>query len=318
MAHPERGMVSRAFLLRVALSAGLLAILAWQVDWHAMRADLAQVQLGYVAAALLVYVAAQLLSAYRWKVLLRPLQAPIGWGRVTALYYVGMFFNLFLPTMIGGDAVKLFYVSSETGGVTRGAVSILMDRNLGLMTLLLLALAVTVVFGIELPRLPLLPLLSLLVAGFLLANLLLFHGRTFDLLRRILGRWRVPRVFETIDTAHDALKTYRMNPRAVILALVLSLLFDFALMYFNYLDALGIGHPVELKYFFAFIPIISVVSMLPITLYGLGLREYSVVFLFGQVGMPREAAVLLAILALIIPAIASLPGGIIYLFFRRK
>ena len=133
-----------------------------------------------------------------------------------------------------------------------------------------------------------------------------------------LRSWRWIKPVQKIEAAHQALRTYRQRPQSVVAAFLLSIVFDFALMYFNFLDALAIGHRVELKYFFVFIPIISMVSMLPVSLYGLGLREYSFVLLFGQTGVSRESALLIAILALIVPAIASLPGGLVYLLVSRR
>ncbi len=307
-----------AFTLKLLVSGVLLALLFSKINRAELENILARAHLGYAALAILVYVVGQIFSAWRWKLLLEPLESRVGLARITALYYLGMFFNLFLPTTIGGDAVKLFYISREAGGFTRGAISILMDRNLGLMTLLLLAYGVTIFYGIKLPQLPLLPLLTLMLAGFLLINLTLFNEQTFSLLDRLLNRWRGAKLYQKIEVGHDALRTYRRNPQSVLAALLLSLIFDLALMVCNYLNALAIGHPVELKYFFIFIPIISIVTMLPISLYGLGLREYSFILLFGQVGVSREPALLIAILALIVPAIASLPGGVAYLLVTRR
>ncbi|MBI4470854.1 MAG: flippase-like domain-containing protein [Acidobacteria bacterium] len=305
-------------VLKGLVSGSLLALLAWRVDWNALRADLARTRVGLVAAAILVYALGQVISALRWKLLLDPLGTRIGLRRITGVYFLGMFFNLFLPTMIGGDAVKLYYVSPETGGVTRGAVSILMDRNVGLITLLLLACGATTAFDLQLPEAPLLPTLTFLLAGTLFANLLLFHERTLAWLRNLLARWNLTKLETAVGGAHEALTVYRRRPGSVAAAIGLSLLFDAALMFFNYLNAVAIGHPVSLKYFFAFVPIVSIVSMLPVTLYGLGIREYSVVYLFGQVGLPRESALLLSLLALVVPAIVSLPGGIVYLFLKRS
>ena len=102
--------------LKPLVSVSLYAFIFCFTDVRAILARLADARFEYVAAGVLIYAAGQALSTWKWRLLL----APVGLGavrttRLLAFYFIGMFFNLFLPTVIGGDAVKAVLLARETG-----------------------------------------------------------------------------------------------------------------------------------------------------------------------------------------------------------
>src|SRR3954452_22280808 len=123
----------------------LYALVFYWTDARALTSRLAAARLEYVAAGVLLYGAGQALSAWKWRLLLRPVGlGAVGYGRLLAFYFIGMFFNLFLPTVVGGDAVKAWLLARETGAVARSTVSVFMERNLGLLALLTIAIVAAV------------------------------------------------------------------------------------------------------------------------------------------------------------------------------
>jgi hypothetical protein len=98
----------------------------------------------------------------------------------------------------------------------------------------------------------------------------------------------------------------------------LSLFFHLMLIGLNYANARALGLTLDVLPFCIFIPLVSLLSMLPITMYGLGVREYAFVLFFSSVGVTREASVLLALLWFLVTLLASLPGAVIYIASGRR
>ncbi len=311
----SRQGMGKGWIVRAALSGLLLGILLRRVDialvrktWEGMREE-------FFLLALALYLCGQLLSALRWKVLTGPLGLSLSYGRLVALYFLGMFFNFFFPTVIGGDAVKAYYLARHTQDVARSVASILMDRNTGLCALLLIALAASAFGQVRVADRDLvLPLLGLWFL-YVLGNLLLFADSTYRLLIRLSAR--APRLASLIARWHEAMRAYERSPGSIVKAVGLSILFYLLLIGLNMANALALGVVPDPMVFGVFIPIISVLSMLPITLYGLGVRESAFVILFSSQGIARETSLLLALLWFWVTVLCSLPGALLYAFSRR-
>ena len=167
---------------------------------------LTTVRLEYVAAGVLLYVAGQALSTWKWRLLL----APVGLGavrypRLLAFYFIGMFFNLFLPTIVGGDAVKAVLLARETGAPARATTSVFMERNLGLFALLSIALVASWrapavdIMGVSLSTLTL-----LLFCGFIAANAVLVTRGVYGLVDRIIAATPLARMRHRAAPLYDA------------------------------------------------------------------------------------------------------------------
>lgn len=304
--------------LKVLVSAVLLYVVLRRVDTTQLRAILHHAQLGYLVVAVGLYGLGQLMCAYRWKILMQPVGLKLSYGQAASLYFLGMFFNLFFPTMVGGDVVKVYYVTREGGDVPRATATVLMDRITGLCGLLLLAVVVAGVANVHFLQTPLLPLLLGIFLLFGAATFALFHEPAYRRLAALFERWSLRGLVNLTEQFHQAFASYRQSVGRVVGAVGLSLVFDVALISFAYVAAAGIGWPVAFQYFCVFIPLIALIGMIPITVYGFGLREYSFVFFFSQVGMSQEASLLLAFLFFFIIVMASLPGAIVYVVYRTS
>jgi len=299
------------------VSALLLGLLFRRADLGRMLGALAGARVEFVLLALALYIGGQLLSALRWKVLAAPLGFSIAYGRFVGLYFLGMFFNFFLPTVIGGDAVKAYYLARETRDAVRALASVFMDRNTGLGALLLVALVAAALGRLEFADRPLvIPLLGGTLL-YLLLNFALFADAPYRGLKRLFSAARARSLVTLADRAHEAFDAYRSAPSALGKAVGLSLLFHLMLIGLNYANARALGLTLGVLPFCVFIPIISLLSMLPITMYGLGVREYAFVLFFSSLGVTREASLLLALLWFLVTVLASLPGAVIYITYGR-
>jgi uncharacterized membrane protein YbhN (UPF0104 family) len=295
-------------LARIVISAGLLA-------WIIRGAGLAQLLevargadwrlYGLASALALVGI---FIRALRWQALLNAVGARVPFGRTLYLYFVGAFFNTFLPTGFGGDVVRVLEVGPGATSA-QAAGTALVDRLTGFMVLFALAL-VSLPFSYRLLPPGTALAIALVAAGVLLGSALLFEGR---LLRRLTG-W-LPR---SLSLAGDAWigKTYAVitacGRRGVTAALLLSLWFNVQLIVENVLVARALGVDVSPWVFFMFVPITTAALLVPISISGFGVREGIYVALFGQLGVDPALAVALSLGSYSLDFAAGLVGGVIY------
>ena len=172
-------------LVKFAVTAALYVAVFYRIDLGAIWDRLQTVQIGWVALGVVVYAAGQWLSAWRWWLLLRPVALAVPYLRMVAFYFIGMFFNIFLPTIVGGDAVKAILLARETGAPARSTMSVFMERNVGLFALLTIAtVAAFVAPPVDVRGFNLLQLTLLVFAGFVAANVVLANRPAYRLVER--------------------------------------------------------------------------------------------------------------------------------------
>jgi uncharacterized protein (TIRG00374 family) len=289
------------------------AIIFYWTDVRTIAGHLAQARIEYVAAGIGLYMAGQALSAYKWHLLLRPLGLSIPYARTLAFYFTGMFFNLFLPTIVGGDAVKVLLLTRETGAPARSTMSVFMERNVGLLALLAIATAAAFVAPpVHFGALSLTAVCILLSAGFLLVNAALAHRHAYELIDRLIAMTPLSRLRPRAASLYVAVTRYRTSPSALVSATLLSFVFQLVVVGVVFLNARALNLDFPLSALAVFVPLISLGGMIPVTVNGLGVREALYILLFGRLGAPTEMSVSLALLFLAVTFVSSLPGGLVY------
>lgn len=306
-------------LLKVAITAALYAAVFYTIDLAKIWARLQTARLEWVALGVAVYAGGQWLSAWRWWLLLRPVNLAVPYLRMVAFYFIGMFFNIFLPTIVGGDAVKAILLARETGAPARATMSVFMERNVGLFALLTIATAAAFVAPpVDVRGFNLLQLTLLVLAGFIAANVVLANRPAYRLVDYLVALTPLARIRSRAASLYDAIVPYReARWRGVILAATAqSFLFQAVVILVVFLNANALGLSVPVSALAVFVPLISLAGMLPISLNGLGIREALYLLLFGRIGVPADAAVTMALLYFAVTLAASLPGGIVYALQR--
>jgi uncharacterized membrane protein YbhN (UPF0104 family) len=250
--------------------------------------------------AALIFVWIQFIASIRWSLLL-PEKHSL--KRLFPLYLLGAFFNIFMPGLVGGDAVKIYYLYRETGKGTQALSSVFMDRYMGLFSLIALGV-IAFPFGrgyfkgswIEW-------ILPLIVLGFMLASFTVF--------------WlRIGRRIKFLDNIYNHLHSYRRQKGTLLKAFLLSCVghsFSISCVYFI---AIGLGQHVPLITLFIFIPIIATLSAVPLSISGLGIREASTVLLLGTIGVAPDKATAISFAWFLSIALGGLTG--LYEYFREK
>lgn len=308
-----------ATLLKLAITAVLYVAVFYTIDAGKIWTRLQTARLGWVALGVAAYAGGQWLSAWRWWLLLRPVSLAVPYLRMVAFYFIGMFFNIFLPTIVGGDAVKAILLSRETGAPARATMSVFMERNVGLFALLAIATAAAFVAPpVDVRGFNLLQLTLLVFAGFIVANIVLANRPAYRLVDYLVAMTPLARIRSRAASLYEAIVPYReARWRGVMLAATAqSFLFQGVVILVVFLNANALDIRVPVAALAVFVPLISLAGMLPISVNGLGIREALYLLLFGRLGVPADAAVSMALLYFAVTLAASLPGGIVYALQR--
>jgi uncharacterized protein (TIRG00374 family) len=310
---------SALLLLKIVFSVGILVyIFTRVVDLGDLWTNLKEASVAYLVAAISVYFVVQTISAYRWYLLLKPLGIQVSFRKILSLYYLGMYFNFFLPSAIGGDFFKVYYLNKETGRLSASTASVFLDRDVGMGGLLIAATLVATYAGTRIPPengVLLAPMFGLIGVAFIMANLALFYRRSYNLLHRLLSVFKMKRADEKVENLFESVNSYRGQWGLALVTLVISLGVQVGCAVVNMLAAAAIGlhtHNGWIDYL-VFIPAIGLIGMIPLSVNGAGWREASYILLFKSVGAEAHQAATLSLLWLGIMVITSLPGGIIYI-----
>ncbi|MCS6975698.1 MAG: flippase-like domain-containing protein [Gemmatales bacterium] len=281
---------------RLVIGLGILAWLIHRTDWEPLALIVGGARLDLCLAALGLYCLAQVISSYRWKLLAQAVGFTTPLHRLIALYFVGMFFNLFLPTSMGGDVVRAWLLAGKPGRRWPAILSVFSERFAGLMMLLLLACLASLVNVRVLPWWSLLLVWGATAGGFLFVLLLPLLGRRFQRFREMT----------------HALSLYRSQHRTLAVVSGLSLLVQIAgiLQVWILSQALGLDAPWTTLA--VVVPLVTLLTMLPISVNGVGVREAFLMLLLAPVGVSEAQAVALGLLWLAMLATASLLGGIVF------
>ena len=316
-AFPRRRTAST--ILKVAVTLALYALVLYKIDVRQFLGRLREAHLGWVVLGVAAYAAGQWLSAWRWWLLLRPVRLAVPYLRVVAFYFIGMFFNFFLPTIVGGDAVKAILLARETGAPARATMSVFMERNLGLLALLTIATAAALVAPpVAVKGVSILQLALLLFAGFIVVNIILADRRAYHVIDYLVAMTPLAGMRSRAASLYDAVVPYRERRWWGITAAAVaqSFLFQAIVILVVFLSANAIEQHPPVAALAVFVPLISLAGMLPISVNGLGIREALYLLLFGRIGVPADAAVSMAFLYFAVTFVASLPGGVVYALQR--
>lgn len=305
-----------ATILKVGVSSLLLYILFRNIDIAAFWRTIASADPAGIAGVAVLFVAIQALSAYRWSVILAK-DMDLAYSRVFSIYLVGMFFNNFLPTLVGGDVVKGYYLYKRSGRGDVSVASIFLDRYSGFTALMCItAAALTAGYGLV-EGTPLVTILVVILALYAGISMVLWVSTLHGWAMRLSARVGFLGINTKIDTLYRALMSYKSRGDVLAKAFALSLGVQGGVILTHYILGRALGIEVSFAYYFLFVPITTVVSMIPVSLSGLGLREGAFVYLFTRFGATAEQALTLSLIWFAVLVVVSLAGGVEYVRMGR-
>ncbi|HXX57145.1 MAG TPA: lysylphosphatidylglycerol synthase transmembrane domain-containing protein [Thermodesulfovibrionales bacterium] len=286
--------------LKLVVSGGLLYAIISKTGIQKLTTTLQGINAFYFLIASLIYISSVFLSSLRWRLLL---SEDFAIGKLFSLYMIGSFFNNILPGIVGGDAIKAYYLYRSTGKSGPAVASVFLDRYVGFSALLALGL-IAYPFGFRYFRGSYIEwTLPFIVALFIIASFL-----TIGL--RLGGR------IGLLGELYNYFSLYKSKGRVVIQTFSISLVIQVLNVFAVFLVSSGLAVAVPLLSLFIFVPIIATLATLPVSISGLGVREASFVLLLGFLGIPPIQATAVSLAWFLSVALGSLPGLVMYLLYR--
>jgi len=292
--------VKKTLLLvfKLAVTVGLLAYLFSRIELGSVATIVVGASWGWIVAGLILYLAIQGLSAWRWLWLARVLKLSGTWSAFVRYYYIGMFFNLFLPTGVGGDVWRCYYLARPAADWPRAIMSVLADRGVGFVTMCVIATTALFIFGgVDVPS-----WMGMALGGAVAGVIILVMTGLAARGPLASIRASAPLMFEIVS-----------RPRVLLFVALLSVLLQTLVIVVNMFNGWALHVEIPLTFYFILIPLIAVATMIPISLNGLGVREGAFVFFLAQVGVPEAQALSMALAWLIVLIASSVVGGGVWL-----
>jgi len=302
-------------LLRVVISFGLLALLFWLMrdEFRNIWQTMMTCNVRFIMAAVGFLVATILLLSWRLKIVFNGEDLTVSFKEAFQLTCVGYFFNNFMPTAVGGDILKAHYAAHFNRQKLKSYASVLMDRFIGLFTIVMIAAVALVVdkgrFEMALVR-PLVVILLVLGA----AGAVIVTNRTIArFLEGLFLKLKMFQLGERLHAVYSIVQDYRNRKDVVTKSIVITAFAQSAYYTIIYFLFLSLGRESSLGNIFLIMPVVIFVSMVP-SIGGLGVREGAIVAFFSPV-VGKDVAFAGSMLLLAGLFLVSIVGGLFYLWW---
>jgi uncharacterized protein (TIRG00374 family) len=304
--------------VKIIISTALMVFLLNKISLSELAHLVAGIDLRIFGAAIGCYFLSNLMGSYQWHQLLGASGVSLSFGQAFRYYFVGLFFNNFLPANIGGDAVKVYDVTRAGSSVYQVIAVTLLDRILGVFSLCLLAVIATLYLARTDGSSPYWIYLLIFVACMMPAIGFYFFKPLTKLVRRVVGLIRPLSLDSRISSVLDYLSEFKGRKPLVARLVGLSLVIQSLRVLTHVLVGLSLGITLNftvLCQFFVFVPLLGLAMIPPITINGLGVREGLGMLLFANAGLGETDAFAMEFLTYVGSVIVSLVG---FLFFVTR
>jgi uncharacterized protein (TIRG00374 family) len=301
-------------VFRIAVAAGLTAYLLWRSHPGDVLRAVAGADPGWILIAVVLVLADRALMAYRWIALLcivGPAQRP-ALARLLEVFFVSTFVGTFLPASIGGDAVRAYSISRDEVSGADAVASVFMDRMLGVAALLVMGVPGLFVARDLAANRAVVAGVAVTASVSLLTILMIFSERVGLWAAHLISAVPVPALQRMAQSIVGSIRRYARFHWRLLNVLLASIGVQMLRVVQAYCLGRSLGIEVGLTAYVAFIPVILLIMLLPITINGLGTSQAAFVWFFARVGVANAPAFVLSLLFVALGIVGNLPGGILY------
>ena len=298
-------------LVRLAITAAILAYLSTGIDMGLAARAVAEVDLRHLALVLALVAVDRAVMIFRWILLLRASGIAISTGDATRLFLVSSFIGSFLPAGVGADAARAYGLARQNTSGSEAVASVAVDRLLGVQALVVMAFVGLLIWPTNQSDWRLPTMVGVAVAGSFalwwadiwLRYVIPAHRHEGFITRRLLR-------------LVDAVGRYRGRRGVLLHVMGWSIVVQLLRITQAFILGLGLGMTVPFTYFLLFMPVALLLLLLPISVSGFGLPQGGIVWLLAPQGVPSEQAFALSTLIVLTGLAGNLPG--LFLWLRAR
>lgn len=300
----------RNYIIKLAITAGLLLLIARNVDLKQAYASITMLSPVVILIALVLQLSSNTVASLRWFIIMRRIGSPRGFFFFLQSFFKGTFFNQGLPTSIGGDAIRILDCTRNGHSAQDSFYGVFIDRFVGMAGLLILNFAALLMNRNILPHNIYLVLLCILVLlmGTLIVLLFVYKLQLF----------RSGRLFGFIGQLSEKYYAVYASPLSFIVQISLSVCIHLMAMTAFYVLGVGVGLDYPLNVYLVLVPPVVLLTILPVSLAGWGIREGAMIGFFLLVGADRSKVLTFSLLYGLLALVSSLPGLFIYLVQKSR
>ncbi len=302
-------------ILKVTVSGGLIWFLLSSIDIGAAKDRLFAADPVMILCAALIMLGQLCVAGARWWSVMRAIEAPLPWLELTRLFWIGAFFSQALPSSVGGDPIRIYMAYKDGMSLRKSINGVMLER---VVTVVGLAILVVVVQPWFLPKLDessrmlTVGVLSMISGGTVVGLIVLM---CLDRLPKALARFRIVRGMNAL--AEDARKLF-LSPAGAVSSVFFGILTHVNMALCVYFLALSLKVDVTWLDCLVLMPLVILVTTLPVSIAGWGVREGAMVTALALVGVPREGALVLSLTLGILAVVLMIPGGVLWLLGRKS
>ena len=311
----------RQFLIqssKIVISGLLIGFLLHKIGLHKLTTHFRTANIYWLIGAISLFTASHFLGSFQWKLLLSSENIQIPWRKIISFYFVGLFFNNFLISGLGGDFFRMIDVRRYSKNGTGAVSTVFLDRFAGLFVLSsmsILTAPLVLIRGKSRSYLQL-PLIILII-GWIFVLFFLFNKKFAKSFAWALKKIIPEGITSKVKEVYQKIYNFGRKKKLLVKIIIISLIIQSTRIMTHYLLGRSLGIQISPLYFFLIIPIVAIMASLPISLGGVGVREQSGVVLFGMLGVSTLQAFSMEFFAYLTAVISSLPGGVVFVL-RKK
>jgi len=311
--------LSLRLLVRIVVAAGLTGYILWKSHPSDVLAAARGADWRWIGAAVALVLVDRALMAYRWVTLLCTIppsgQPPL--SEIIRIFFVSTFVGTFLPASVGADAVRAYSTTRLRVRGSDAVASVFMDRMLGVASVLIAAV-VGLTLARDLAANGTIVVALAVSAGLCGVTLLVVFSEGAAALASGLVAWLPRGLREPGHQVVAAIGRYKRHHAQLANVLLCSIAVQGLRIVQAYYLGWSLGLTVPLAAYVAFVPLILLVMLLPVTFNGIGTSQAAFVWFFGRAGVASPAAFALSILFVALGVVGNLPGGLLYAFSPRS
>ncbi len=309
-------------VVRFFLVLGFMWIILSCVGGDKIIEQIEKADISFIALGVLSFTASIFTNTYRLGVLLNFHNSHVGYFRLLAINFVGLFFSLFLPGRTGGDVVRGYFLSKSSLELSKIIGTMMTWRFVGIFAMILIGWVSALLSYPTLKDATYVLFTTGLLCIFIAVVMVLVNGKLLNKFESansaVQKKNRFGRIKGILKQAYHDTAVFKHQHRLLLFNTVLACVSNSLILGTWYFVSRAANWNISMWYILMFIPIISLLQMMPVSLNGIGVREGAAIVVFGSVGVVQESAVSVAMFFSGISILVSLSGGIVYAFYRHK